>query len=145
MVNTEDNLELDGFEALVGKMIPILNSPILTLLAIPIGVHHFDEEFTREELLKNTESICVTPTTSIQKDVLAKHFKESPLSTFDRNQEETTISTNTATGLGKDTAKATLNKSAPTSENDHAEVVSKKRPLKIMKTPLLLEILETLM
>ena len=35
MVNPDDNLDPDGFEALVEKMISILNSPILTLLAIP--------------------------------------------------------------------------------------------------------------
>ena len=118
MVDGENNLETDDFETLVWKMIPILNSPILTLLAIPMGEYHIGKEFTREELLKNTESICVTPPSSIQ--------KEPSLSTFDRNQEGPTISTNPATGRGKDTTEATVNESVPTSENDHAKVVPKK-------------------
>merc|ERR1711892_658077 len=48
---TDNSLETEGLEALVRNMIPIFNSPILTLLAVPVS------ELMSEEDLKTKESL----------------------------------------------------------------------------------------
>merc|ERR1711892_497471 len=49
---TDNSLETEGLEALVRNMIPIFNSPILTLLAVPVSELMSEEDLRRKESLK---------------------------------------------------------------------------------------------